>query len=76
MIADDKMKFTVIFEDSERSCSFVFTENYDIQWTKLLQHFVDSLHGYGFVGVDKKVSVEDGLFVSEYWHGPVHEASK
>ena len=76
MIAEDKMKVTIVFEDMDRSCSFTFTENYDVPWTKLLQHFVDSLHGYGFVGVNKKVSVEEGIFVDEYWQGPVHEASK
>lgn len=76
MIADDKLKVTIVFEGSERSCSFVFTEDYDVQWTKLLQHFVDSLQGYGFVGVQDRVSVEDGLFVDEYWQGPVHEASE
>jgi len=64
--------FTMQDEDSWRTFS---REYNDLDpWTYILQDFVQFMEGAGFVGMSKKVSVEDSPFTDIRWFGPIHDA--
>lgn len=44
----------------------------DIPWPVILQDFITFLESIGYMGVKKRVSVEDSPFLDERWEGPVH----
>ena len=70
--------YTISFEmrkGTDRKYSFEGTYDEDVPWTVFMQRFVEFLEGTGYMGVQKRVSIEDSPFLEGCWFGPIHDVS-
>ena len=76
MNADMQNKRIVTFSMRDEDSVHSFSRSYHDcdPWTYILQDFISFMEGAGFVGMSKKVSVENSSFTDIRWFGPIHDA--
>lgn len=76
MNTSDTKTFTFSAADFEGRKNAFKVYDEGVQWPVILNDFLEFLEYTGYVGVRKRVSIQESPFMEHCWNGPTHEGTK